>query len=109
MEEWIYFSKWRSFYDANPTIDDKKIRSIRNLESKYWFVFIARQKKKSFLILIENDYSKIINESYKKVIKFENHCMNILNQHWWEVKETPNTRDQVVNLIASINYLRICI
>ena len=35
--------------------------------------------------------------------------MNILNQYWWEVKETPNTEDQGADLIASINGLRTCI
>ena len=35
--------------------------------------------------------------------------MKILKQHGWEVKETPNTGDQGVDLIASINDLRICI
>ena len=105
----LFFEKWRSYCDMNPTIDDEIIGSIRNLENKDWFVFIASQIEKSCLNLIENDYSKKINESYKKGIKFENHCMKILKQHGWEVKETPNTGDQGVDLIASINDLRICI
>ena len=105
----LFFEKWRSYCDENPTIDDEIIGSIRNLENEDWFVFIASQIEKSCLNLIENDYSKKINESYKKGIKFENHCMEILKQHGWEVKETPNTGDQGVDLIASINDLRICI
>ena len=83
--------------------------SIRNLENEDWFVFIASQIEKSCLNLIENDYSKTINERYKKGIRFEKYCMEILKQHGWEVKETPNTGDQGVDLIASINDLRICI
>jgi len=105
----LFFEKWRSYCDQNPTIDDEIIGSIRNLENEDWFVFIASQIEKSCLNLIENDYSKKINESYKKGIKFENHCMKILKQYGWEVKETPNTGDQGVDLIASINDLRICI
>jgi len=105
----LFFEKWRSYCDENPTIDDEIIGSIRNLENEDWFVFIASQIEKSCLNLLENDYSKKINESYKKGIKFENHCMKILKQHGWEVKETPNTGDQGVDLIASINDLRICI
>ncbi|MBO8219249.1 restriction endonuclease [Prochlorococcus marinus] len=105
----LFFEKWRSYCDENPTIDDEIIGSIRNLENEDWFVFIASQIEKSCLNLIENDYSKKINESYKKGIKFENHCMKILKQYGWEVKETPNTGDQGVDLIASINDLRICI
>jgi len=105
----LFFEKWRSYCDENPTIDDETIGSIRNLENEDWFVFIASQIEKSCLNLIENDYSKKINESYKKGIKFENHCMKILKQHGWEVKETPKTGDQGGDLIASINELRICI
>ncbi len=105
----LFFEKWRSYCAENPTIDDEIIGSIRNLENEDWFVFIASQIEKSCINLIENDYSKKINESYKKGIKFENHCMKILKQHGWEVKETPNTGDQGVDLIASINDLRICI
>ncbi len=105
----LFFEKWRSYCNENPTIDDEIIGSIRNLENKDWFVFIASQIEKSCLKLIENDYSKTINESYKKGIRFENYCIKILKQHGWEVKETPNTGDQGVDLIASINDLRICI
>ena len=45
----------------------------------------------------------------KKGIRFENHCMEILKQKGWNVKETPNTGDQGVDLITSIKNLRICI
>ena len=105
----LFFEKWRSYCYENPTIDDEIIGSIRNLENEDWFVFIASQIEKSCLYLIEKNYSNKYNESYRKGIRFENHCMKILKQHGWEVKETPNTGDQGVDLIASINDLRICI
>jgi len=105
----LFFEKWRSYCNENPTIDDEIVGTIRKLETEDWFAFIASQIEKSCLNLIEKNYSKTINESYKKGIKFENHCMEILKEHGWEVKETPNTGDQGVDLIASINDLRICI
>ncbi len=105
----LFFEKWRSYCSENPNIDDEILGKIRKLETEDWFGFIASLIEKSCLNLIEKNYSKKINESYKKGIKFENHCMQILKQHGWEVKETPNTGDQGVDLIASINDLRICI
>ena len=105
----LFFEKWRSYCSENPNIDDEILGTIRKLETEDWFGFIASQIEKSCLNLIEKNYSKKTNESYKKGIKFENHCMQILKQHGWEVKETPNTGDQGVDLIASINDLRICI
>ena len=105
----LFFEKWRSYCNENPTIDDEIIGSIRKLETEDWFVFIASQIEKSCLNLIEKNYSNKKKGNYKKGIRFENYCMEILKQHGWEVKETPNTGDQGVDLIASINDLRICI
>ena len=105
----LFFEKWRSYCAENPNINDEIIGTIRKLEAEDWFVFVASQIEKSCINLIENNNSKTINESYKKGIKFENRCMQILKQHGWEVKETPNTGDQGVDLIASINNLRIFI
>jgi len=103
----LFFEKWRSYCNENPTIDDEIIGSIRKLETEDWFVFIASQIEKSCLNLEDNNSKN--NQSYKKGIKFENHCMEILKQNGWEVKETPSTGDQGVDLIASIDGLRICI
>ena len=105
----LFFEKWRSYCNENPTIDDEIIGSIRKLETEDWFVFIASQIEKSCLNLIEKNYSSKKKGNYKKGIRFENHCMEILKQNGWEVKETPITGDQGVDLIASINDLRICI
>jgi len=103
----LFFEKWRSYCNENPTIDDEIIGSIRKLEIEDWFVFIASQIEKSCLNLEDNNSKN--NQSYKKGIKFENHCKEILKQNGWEVKETPSTGDQGVDLIASIDGLRICI
>ena len=79
------------------------------MENEYWFIFIASQIEKTCLTLIENNISTNNNQNYKKLIIFENHCMEILKKYGWKVKETPNTGDQGVDLIASIDNLRICI
>ena len=43
----LFFEKWRSYCNENPTIDDEIIGSIRKLETEDWFVFIASQIEKS--------------------------------------------------------------
>ena len=53
----LFFEKWRSYCNENPTIDDEIIGSIRKLETEDWFVFIASQIEKSCLNLIEKNYS----------------------------------------------------
>ncbi len=105
----LFFEKWRSYCNEHPTIDDEIIGSIRKLETEDWFVFIASQIEKSCLNLIEKNYSSKKKGNYKKGIRFENHCMEILKQNGWELKVTPITGDQGVDLIASISDLRICI
>ena len=49
----LFFEKWRSYCNENPTIDDEIIGSIRKLETEDWFVFIASQIEKSCLNLIK--------------------------------------------------------
>ncbi len=66
----LFFEKWISFCNKKTTIDEL-IGSIRILENEDLFVFIESQIQKSCLNLIENDYSKTIDESYKKGIKFK--------------------------------------
>ncbi len=105
----LFFEKCRSYISIHPTIIDEIIGTRRALNMDDWFVFIASQIEKSCLYLLENDYLKKNNENYNKGINFENHCMDILKESGWEVKETPSTGDQGVDLIASIDDLRICI
>ena len=104
-----FFEKWNSYRKINPIINDEIIGAKRNLEVEDWFVFIASQIEKSILKTLGNNTLNKNNQSYKKGIIFENHCMEILKQNGWKVKETPITGDQGVDLIASIDNLRICI
>ena len=104
-----FFEKWNSYRKINPIINDEIIGANRTLKNEDWFIFIASQIEKSCLFTIENNPSKKNNENYKKGIRFENHCMEILKQNGWKVKKTSNTGDQGVDLIASIDNLRICI
>ncbi len=104
-----FFEKWKSYRKINPIIKDEIIGSNRVLENEDWFIFVASQIEKTCLNLIENKTIKKNNQNYKKGIIFENNCMEILKNNGWKVKETPNTGDQGVDLIASIDNLRICI
>ncbi len=104
-----FFEKWISYRKINPIINDEIIGTSRVLRNEDWFIFIASQIEKSCLNLIANNTSKNNTQNYKKGIIFENHCMEILKNNGWKVKETPNTGDQGVDLIASIDNLRICI
>ena len=104
-----FFEKWDSYRKVNPIINDEIIGADRKLKYDDWFIFIASQIEKSCLNTIENNPLKKNNDNYKKGIRFENQCMEILKQNGWKVKETPNTGDQGVDLIASIDSLRICI
>ena len=105
----FFFEKWKAYRKNNPIIKDEIIGSSRILENEDWFIFRASQIEKTYLNLIKNNISKKNNQNYKKGIIFENHCMEILKKNGWKVKETPITGDQGVDLIASIDNLRICI
>ena len=105
----LFFDKWRSYVLVNPTIDDEILGQRRQLEIDDWFVFIASQIEKSCLKILNNNSLKKSNENYNKGINFENNCMEILKNSGWKVKETPSSGDQGVDLIASIDGLRVCI
>ncbi len=104
-----FFEKWDSYQKVNPIITDEIIGADRILLSEDWFIFIASQIEKSCLRILGKNTLKKNNQNYKNGIIFESHCMEILKQNGWKVKETPNTGDQGVDLIASIDNVRICI
>ena len=54
----LFFEKWRSYCNENPTIDDEIIGSTRMLETEDWCVFIASQIEKSCLNLVEKNYKQ---------------------------------------------------
>ena len=104
-----FFEKWNSYRKINPIINDEIIGAKRTLENEDWFIFVASQIEKSCLITTDKNQLEKNNGNYKKGILFENHCMEILKKNGWKVEETSNTGDQGVDLIASIDSLRICI
>lgn len=104
-----FFNRWNSYRNINPIINDEVIEEKRILQKDDWFVFIASLIEKSCLKTLEINYESKMNKNYKKGLKFENDCMEILKNNGWEVKETPTSGDQGVDIIASIENLRICI
>ncbi len=104
-----FFEKWKSYRKINPIINDEIIGAKRNLKKEDWFVFIASQIEKSCLNALKNNSLENKNQNIKKGIIFENQCLEILKENGWKVKATPNTGDQGVDLIASVDNLRICI
>ena len=79
-----FFEKWDSYRKVNPIINDEIIGANRTLKHEDWFIFIASQIEKSCLNAIENNPLKKNNENYKKGIRFENQCMEILKKKWLE-------------------------
>ena len=55
----------------------------------------------------QNTVSKDLNSM--DGVEYEKYCKDILEDAGWEVEDTPITGDQGVNLIASIEDLRVCI
>ncbi len=104
-----FFEKWNSYRKLNPIINDEIIGANRILEFEDWFIFIASQIEKSCLNVINNNHQNHSKKNHRKGLIYENLCMDILIENGWKVKATPNTGDQGVDLIASIDNLRICI
>ena len=104
----LFFEKWNYYKLNNPLIEDEILGTKRKLNTTDWYVFIASLIEKTCFKLSNN--TKIdSNINYKKGLKFENFCLQKLESQGWEVKQTPASGDQGVDLIASINDLRLCI
>ena len=58
---------------------------------------------------IEDKTSEFGNTSSMDGVQYEQYCKKILEDAGWEVEDTPITGDQGVDLIASIEDLRVCI
>ena len=104
-----FFVKWDCYRKINPYIDDEIEGITRKLNRDDWFAFIASLIEKSCITITENDNPLESNYKLKKGIKFENSCMQMLRSKGWQVEETSITGDQGVDLIASLQELRICI
>ena len=104
----LFFEKWNYYKIKNPLIKDEILGLERKLNSDDWYLFIASLIEKSCHKLSnENQFNSNIN--YKKGLKFENLCFQKFRSQGWEVKQTPFSGDQGVDLIASIDDLRLCI
>jgi len=104
----LFFEKWNYYKLKNPLIEDEILGIQRKLNSNDWYLFIASLVEKSCFNL-SNEIQINSNINYKKGLKFENLCFQKLRSQGWDVKETPLSGDQGVDLIASIDDLRLCI
>ena len=104
----LFFEKWNYYKLKNPLIEDEILGIERKLNSNDWYLFIASLVEKSCYKLL-NETQVNSNLNYKKGLKFENLCFQKLQSQGWEVKQTPVTGDQGVDLIASIDDFRLCI
>ncbi len=104
----LFFEKWNYYKIKNPLIKDEILGLTRKLNSNDWYLLIASLIEKScYKLSNENQYNSKIN--YKKGLEFENLCYQKFRSQGWEVKQTPVSGDQGVDLIASIDDLRLCI
>ena len=58
---------------------------------------------------LENKNSQLGDTSSMDGVEYEQYCKSILEEAGWIVEDTPTSGDQGVDLIASIEDLRVCI
>ena len=104
----LFFEKWNYYKLKNPLIEDEILGINRKLNSNDWYLFIASLVEKS-CDKLSKEIQVNPNINHKKGLKFENLCFQKLRAQGWEVKQTPVSGDQGVDLIASMNDLRLCI
>ena len=104
----LFFQKWNYYKLKNPLIEDEILGRERKLNSNDWYLFIASLVEKSCYKL-SNEIQLKSNINYKKGLKFEDFCFQKFLSQGWQVKQTPFSGDQGVDLIASIDDLRLCI
>ena len=104
----LFFEKWNHYKLKNPLIEDEILGINRKLNSNDWYLFIASLVEKS-CDKLSKEIQVNPNINHKKGLKFENLCFQKLRAQGWEVKQTPVSGDQGVDLIASMNDLRLCI
>ncbi len=104
-----FFKKWDCYRRINPLIEDEIQGLKRKLNRDDWYVFIASLIEKSCKSISDSNNPRERDHNYRKGLKFENKCLEILKLKGWRVEQTSITGDQGVDLIASIKDLRICI
>ncbi len=104
----IFFKKWKNYCLVNPKIDDEVKGTRRKVTEEDWYNAVASLVEKKCLELLKNPSSSKPNRSMTG-IEFEEYCKSILEEAGWEVEDTPTSGDQGVDLIASIEDVRVCI
>ena len=104
----LFFQKWNYYKLKNPLIEDEILGIKRKLNTNDWYLFIASLVEKSCYKL-SNEIQVNSNNNKDKGLKFENLCFQKLRSQGWLLKQTPVSGDQGVDIIASIDNLRLCI
>ena len=104
----LFFQKWNYYKLKNPLIEDEILGVKRKLNTNDWYLFIASLVEKSCYKL-SNEIQVNSNNNNDKGLKFENLCFQKLRSQGWLLKQTPVSGDQGVDIIASIDNLRLCI
>lgn len=104
----IFFDKWKNYRLVNPEAEDLVEGKPRKVTEEDWYVAVASLVEEKCRELLNNSTSTKSNRSMSG-IEFEEHCKSILEEAGWEVEVTPTSGDQGVDLIASIEDIRVCI
>lgn len=104
----IFFKEWKNYCMCNPEIDDLVKGKKRRIVIEDWYAVV--------LTLVESKCRELLDKPLSKNLKkdatgvdFERYCKKILEEAGWVVEDTPISGDQGVDLIASIEDLRVCI
>ena len=104
----IFFKEWKNYCLCVQEIDDHIQGKKRKIVLEDWYAAV--------LTLVENKCRELLDKPSSKNLKkdmtgveFEEYCKKILIEAGWEVEDTPASGDQGVDLIASIEDLRVCI
>ena len=105
----VFFERWNQYRRVNPTVIDASTndRFERERLEEDWYVEIGSY--------IEDICESVINESKSgninamNGIDYEVYCARVLRENGWKVQNTPVTGDQGVDLIATIDDVRVCI
>ena len=103
-----FFKHWKNYCIVNPEIKDHIEGKIRKTTMEDWYVVIASLVEKKCLEILDKPSLKT-STKLMSGIEYEEHCKNILIEAGWDVEDTPISGDQGVDLIASIEDIRVCI